>query len=68
MADSWLRFAIARRQALAGFLPLAGLAFDLVRRVLAAAMVATVGACAVGPDFRAAFWSASPGPLRLWKY
>src|ERR1700730_10575465 len=51
MADSWLRFAIARRQAPAGFLPLAGLAFDLVRRVLAAAMVATVGACAVGPDF-----------------
>ncbi|MGH6811284.1 MAG: efflux transporter outer membrane subunit [Methylocella sp.] len=51
MADSLRRFAIARRQALAGFLPLSGLAFDLVRRLLAAAMVVAVGACAVGPDF-----------------
>jgi hypothetical protein len=51
MADNWLRFAIARRQTPAGFLPLAGLAFDLVGQLLAAAMVAMVSAWAVGPDF-----------------
>ncbi|HWX14766.1 MAG TPA: hypothetical protein VNY06_07965 [Methylocella sp.] len=67
MADSWLRFAIARRQAPAGFLPLAGLAFDLVGRLLAAAMAAMVSACAVGPDFVTPTAPVAPTWLE-WRY
>lgn len=51
MVSRWLRSGIAGRRASARSTRIAGLAFDLAGRVLATAMVAMVGACAVGPDF-----------------
>ena len=46
-----LRPWIGRRRAPGGFAPAASLAFDLAGRLLAAAMLAMLSACAVGPDF-----------------
>jgi NodT family efflux transporter outer membrane factor (OMF) lipoprotein len=51
IVSDWPRRGIARRQVPGGLARLSGLAFGLVVRVLAAAMAAMVGACAVGPDF-----------------
>ncbi|MCI0600832.1 MAG: hypothetical protein L0Y60_15180, partial [Beijerinckiaceae bacterium] len=42
-----------RRLAAAGFVRIAGRAPGLLRRVLSAAMLVSLAACAVGPDFAA---------------